>query len=79
MRPDPHRLLDGAAGVAHPLEASVIDPVHVPAVHPAYIELAIGGAEPAAVDAGPEVSDERHDGSLRLTGHLVAKHEKMRA
>ena len=77
--PNPDGLLHGAADIAHPLEAAVVDAVHMPAVHAARVELAVGRAEPAAVHARAEVADERHDGPLRLAGHLVAEHEEVRA
>ena len=79
MGSDPDRLLHEAAGVAHPLEAAVVDAVHMPAIHPAHVELAVGGAEPAAVHARAEVAHERHDGPLRLAADLVAEHEEVRA
>ena len=79
MSPNPDRLLHGAADIAHALEAAIVDAVDMPAVHAACVELAVGGAEPAAVDARAEVADKRHDGSLRLAGHLIAEHEEVRA
>ena len=79
MGPALNGLLDVAAHVTHPLEAAVIDPVDMPAIHPAHIELAIGGAEPAAVDAGPKVARQWHDRSLWLAIDLVAEHEKVGA
>ena len=79
MSTNPDRLLHGAADIAHALEAAIVDAVDLPAVHAARVELAVGGAEPAAVDARAEVADKRHDGSLRLAGHLIAEHEEVGA
>ena len=77
MHPDSDRLLHGAPGVANPLEAAVLNCVASPAGHPADVELPIHWAEAAAVRTRLEVARQRHDGPLKLAGHLVAEDETL--
>src|SRR5262249_14518527 len=73
MHVGPARQLDRLAGITDTLETAVGSGVGAPARHAADVQLPVPGVEPSAVDARAEVTDERHDRSLRLSLDFIAE------